>query len=210
MVEQSLPRLLAAELARREASKRDRNGYFHAAVAVPLVRQGDEWAILFEVRSSQLAWQPNEICFPGGKIEAEDASPAETALRELEEETGVPAAQVRLLGSLEQVVSPIGVILHPYVTILEEPVFNHSPDEVEELFLLPLQQLLDMEPRIGQMEMSTRPLSDFPFDLLPGYARDWKRRTLYEVYFFSLQDRLVWGLTAQVLQNFLQVVRSLG
>jgi len=182
-----------------------------SAVALPLVEQDGELAILFEVRSEQLNWQPGEICLPGGRIESGDESPQAAAIRETSEELGIAANEIRIIGPLDYIVSPIGVTLYPFVALLKKgTVLKPNHGEVAEVFSVPLRFLLDAEPLSAQMEMATRPMASFPFDLLPqGYSTEWKRRKTYKVYFYSYGPYVIWGLTAQVVRNFLNVYRKI-
>lgn len=199
---------LSAALVEKSNDKNNDNGYFRAAVMVPLVNVADELSILFEVRSGKMVWQPGEICFPGGRIEAADGDAIEAAIRETSEELGVPTSQVHVLGPLAHMVSPIGVLLYPCVGYLDDGPLQPNQDEVAELFTVPLKFLLAVEPRVGHVEMSTKPLADFPFKLLPDYPRSWKRRTTYQVYFYQYKDYVIWGLTAEVLKKFLDICRT--
>jgi 8-oxo-dGTP pyrophosphatase MutT (NUDIX family) len=180
------------------------SGFFPAAVLVPLVWQDGELAVLFEVRASNMAWQPGEICFPGGRIEPKDDDALYAAVRETSEELGIGSDDIQILGSLGELVSPIGVRLYPFVGHIADGVqLNISQDEVAEIFTVPLNFLMTTEPLIGHMEAATRPLADFPSSLLPGYSQDWKRRTTYSVLFYQYRQHVIWGLTAQVLQHFI-------
>jgi coenzyme A diphosphatase NUDT7 len=187
------------------------NEYFSAAVLVPLIWQNDQIAVLFEVRSTQLSWQPGEICFPGGRIEAEDGSPQVTAVRETQEELALSVTEIQVLGPLEEIISSIGVRLHPYVGFLSplEPI-TPSKNEVAEVFTVPLEFLLHNEPIIGHMEMGTRPLENFPYSLLPEYSKEWRSRKAYQVLFYKYEKYVIWGLTAQVLQEFLEICKTIG
>ncbi|MBP2628776.1 MAG: hydrolase [Firmicutes bacterium] len=202
---------LSAGLYHRDRyNQRDRySGYFSAAVLVPLILENNQLHLLFEVRSSHLSWQPGEICFPGGRIEATDSSLLSAAVRETTEELGLAKGQIQVLGSLYEVVSPIGVRLSPYVGyITDAHLIKPSPGEVSEVFTVPLEFLLTTEPTIGHMERGTRPLADFPFELLPGYSDKWKSRKNYEVLFYKYNQYVIWGLTARVLHNFLEIYKE--
>jgi coenzyme A diphosphatase NUDT7 len=185
--------------------------YFSAAVLVPLIWQNGQICVLFEVRSAQLSWQPGEICFPGGRIESGDSSPQVAAVRETQEELALSADEIQVLGPLEEIISSIGVRLHPYVGFVSplQPI-TPSKNEVEEVFTVPLEFLLQNEPIIGQMEMGTRPLENFPFSLLPKYSKEWRARKTYQVLFYKYEKYIIWGLTAQVLQEFLEIYKSVG
>jgi coenzyme A diphosphatase NUDT7 len=191
--------------------KDDYSEFFSAAVLVPLVIQDGQLAVLFEVRSTQLSWQPGEICFPGGRIEKEDASSLFAAVRETQEELSLPAADIKVLGPLEEIVSPIGVRLYPYVGYLspEQPI-TPNKSEVAEIFAVPLRYLIKNPPIIGHMEMGTRPLGDFPFTLVEGYSKEWRARKTYQVLFYKYKKYVIWGLTAQVLQQFLEMFKTIA
>jgi len=182
-----------------------------SAVTLPLVQRDGELSILFEVRSQRLNWQPGEICLPGGRIESGDVSPQAAAVRETSEELGISVNEIQVVGPLDYIVSPIGVTLYPFVALLQKDTSikpNHS--EVAEVFSVPLQFLLTAEPLTAQMELATRPMANFPFDLLPqGYSAEWKRRKTYQVFFYSYGPYVIWGLTAQVVRNFLNVYRKI-
>lgn len=187
------------------------NDYFSSAVLIPLVCYKGQLRVLFEVRSSTLSWQPGEICFPGGRIEHDDCSPLAAAIRETSEEIGVPGELIQPLGALDYIVSPIGVILYPFVGFIEKAeAVVPSCDEVGKIFSVPLDYLMATEPLIGRMEVATRPLGDFPIHLLPdGYPIDWKRRAEYEVLFYQYKEYVIWGLTAKVLHKFIQVCKEI-
>lgn len=184
--------------------------YLQSAVTVPLIDVAGKPAVLFEVRSGKLNRQPGEICFPGGRIEAHDASPLHTALRETVEELGVKKENIEVLGTLDFLVSPIGVLIYPYaVHIAAALPLAPNADEVAEVFTVPLDFLLAAKPRIASMEMATKPLAGFPFDLLPpDYPQGYRRRAKYPLLFYQYKHYVIWGLTARVLANFIDVCRQ--
>ncbi|MDF2636512.1 MAG: hydrolase [Pelosinus sp.] len=201
---------IAEALPIKSGKNKDYSEYFSAAVLVPIVVQDGQLTVLFEVRSTQLSWQPGEICFPGGRIDKEDASFQAAAVRETQEELSLSASEIKVLGPLEEIISPIGVRLHPYVGYISpnQPI-TPNKDEVAEIFTVPLQFLLENPPIVGHMEMGTRPLADFPFDLVTGYSEEWRARKTYQVLFFKYGEYVIWGLTAQVLQQFLEMVKTI-
>lgn len=207
---EELCRKLSTALSIYSDDKDSQNEYFNAAVLVPIIRENDQFSVLFEVRSAHLSWQPGEICFPGGRIEVTDDSPLSTAVRETTEEIGLKAEQIQVLGALHEVISPIGVRLYPYVGYIHEAQhINPNPNEVSEFFSVPLDFLLAANPIIAHMERCTRPLADFPFDLVPGYSENWKKRKDYQVLFYKYKQHVIWGLTAQVLYKFIEIYRKI-
>ncbi|MEN6567786.1 MAG: CoA pyrophosphatase [Veillonellales bacterium] len=201
---------LSRILASREAVKDGVEGsYFSAAVLVPIVEKDGEPAVLFEVRSSRLHWQPGEICFPGGKVEPGDSSRAAAAVRETSEELGVAAGHIKLAGGLPEMISPIGVALAPFVGWIEggtEMRLNSA--EVVEIFTVPLTFLLTASPKTAAMELATKPVAGFPYALLPAYPNTWRHRRIYEVLFYQYEQYVIWGLTARVLSGFLKICRQ--
>jgi 8-oxo-dGTP pyrophosphatase MutT (NUDIX family) len=211
MREKNLFDKLSTALAMEANQKDSCEEYFSAAVLVPLTWDNDQLSVLFEMRSTHLAWQPGEICFPGGRIEKTDPNPVFTAIRETTEELGIGLEQVQVIGSLGEVFSPIGVRLYPSVGYISDVQHIHAnPDEVAEVFTVPLEFLLTAEPIIGQMERCTRPLADFPFDLLPDYSQHWQNRKNYQVLFYKYGEYVIWGLTAHVLHKFLGIYKKMN
>lgn len=201
---------LAERLATDKITMEPQVGYHNSAVLVPLVWQKDEWNILFEVRSTHLKWQPGEICFPGGHMEKDDETPDITAVRETCEELGLQKDAIKLLGSLKYIVSQIGVIVQPYVGVFSSYETLHpNTAEVGEIFMAPLSFFLTAKPLKAQMEVATRPLPGFPFELVPQYDENWLRRGTYPVYFYQYHQYTIWGITARILHDFLKIYRNL-
>ena len=203
-----MDRQLSAYLNGREPQVTTDIDVITAAVAVPLLEIDGEDHALFTVRSQTLRRQPGEISFPGGHCESTDKTGADAAIRECSEELGIDTSQSELVGPLDCLVSAIGVKLHAVVVRLHNDEFTPNPDEVGEIFTVPLSYLLTMEPTVGHLDIGTKPLRDFPFHLLEGYQIDWKIRQNYSVYFYPYKQYTIWGLTGRVLKNFLDLYRQ--
>ncbi|MEK6592499.1 MAG: CoA pyrophosphatase [Pseudomonadota bacterium] len=115
-----------------------------AAVLVPLVRRGALVNVLLTQRTAHLSDHAGQISFPGGRVETADSSREETALRETEEEIGLPRARIALLGRLPNYEIPSGFRITPVVGWAEPP-FELAPDpfEVASVFEAPLAYFLD-------------------------------------------------------------------
>lgn len=115
-----------------------------AAVIIPLILRAEGWVVLFTQRSWQLRHHPGQICFPGGRKDAEDISLQMTGLRELEEELGISPQYVNIIGEVSGGQTLSGYQIHPYLAILH-PTFHLHPAkaEVEAVFELPLETLLN-------------------------------------------------------------------
>ena len=130
------------------------------------------------------------------------------ALRETSEELGLPFDELSYFGNMDPFISPLGLVIYPVVGKIEsmEKIIPQA-SEVAEVFAVPLDWFLSTEPQKAMMEMGTRPMEEVPFPLLPEkYNREWRRRSIYPVYFYPYQGHVIWGLTAQVVRQFLEVI----
>jgi len=115
-----------------------------AAVLVPLVNRSEGVNVMLTRRTDHLHHHPGQISFPGGRVEDDDEGPVHTALRETEEEVGLHARHVELLGQLPLYRTGTGFQVTPVVALVHPP-FELNPDsfEVAEVFEVPLSFLVD-------------------------------------------------------------------
>ena len=130
---------LSEELRRRLAGPR-----MPAAVLLGLIERGDELTVLLTRRARHLARHAGQVAFPGGRIEDSDADATAAALREAHEEIGLLPEQAAVAGRLGDHVTGTGFLVTPIVAFLV-PDFVPRPDpaEVESVFEVPLQRVLD-------------------------------------------------------------------
>lgn len=150
-----------------------------AAVLLPIVLR-KEPMLLFTRRTPHLARHSGQVSFPGGRTEASDLSPVETALRETFEETGIDPGHVTLAGYLDRYLTGTGFDIQPVVGVLA-PGFALNPDarEVDAVFEAPLSFLLDpASRRLESREIGGR-----------------QRR----YYAFTHGEHLIWGATAAII-----------
>ena len=185
-----------AGLADRPRGDHDLNPEFYepgrelttAAVLVPIVTHADGLTVLFTRRTDHLHDHAGQISFPGGRVEAGDEDAAAAALRETEEEIGLPRRHVTLAGRLDTYVTRTGFEITPLVGLVAPPFpLQLDSFEVAEVFEVPLDFLLDPENRETHNRM------------LLGAER----------YFFafSYRDYYIWGVTAGMLANLAEVLR---
>ena len=126
---------VAAELARHPAQQIPLATLRPAAVLVPLFLREDEPWLLLTRRTEQLKKHSGEISFPGGGAEEQDSDFWQTALRETEEEVGVPPEMVRIVGRLDDYVTGTGFVVAPVVGMISPPYpVNPDPFEVADVF----------------------------------------------------------------------------
>jgi 8-oxo-dGTP pyrophosphatase MutT (NUDIX family) len=158
-----------------------------AAVLLPLL-DGPEPSLVFTKRAEDLSRHQGEISFPGGLQHREDGSLVETALRETEEEIGIPGSAVEVLGALEPVHTFVsGILIVPFVGLLaERPAIAPSPYEIAEVLEHTVARLAEVE-REQQYEHE--------LGTWVGFA--------YEV-----DGHTIWGATGRILHGFLELVRK--
>jgi len=132
-----------------------------------------------------------QISFPGGKKELSDKTLAETALRETQEETGIPAHKIRVLGPLTPLFIPVSrFMVYPFVGFYPgDPVFNPDPSEVQEIILPDLCLLANGESCKMTIHKDTQTI------LAPYY---------------EYGNHRIWGATAMILSEFLEILRNTG
>ncbi len=152
-----------------------------AAVLVPVVERAEP-TVLLTLRTAHLPNHSSQIAFPGGKIDATDASPLAAALREAEEEIGLAPALIEPIGYLDLYLTFTGFRILPLVARVKPDYrLSINPNEVVEAFEVPLEFL--MQPVNHQR-----------------HKRDWKgiERQYYAMPF---GERYIWGVTAGILRN---------
>lgn len=154
-----------------------------AAVLVPLVEAGGEASLVFIVRTD-FGPHAGEVAFPGGRRAPDDASFEETALREFEEELGVPRDTVTLLHTLSATPTlTTGFRVTPVVGRLDAlPAWRSDPREVSRVFLVPLRTLRDESLR-GTVDWAGTP---YPCIRTAG--------------------AIIWGLTLRILERVLPLL----
>ena len=161
-------------------------GHVPAAVILPLYRKQGRCHVLFTKRTEHMHHHRGEISFPGGVRHPEDRDMLETALRETLEETGIIPTEVDILGTLDTFYSVYDYDVTPFVGFLPDDYrFTINPDEIERIIEVPLDHLL--RPEVFRVEDWT-----------------WQGRN-HPVCFFTYGDDEIWGLTAAILKQFLDL-----
>ena len=156
-----------------------------AAVLLPLV-QRERLSLLLTQRTAHLSTHSGQIAFPGGKVDAEDHDATAAALREAQEETGLPPSHVEVIGTLPQYVTGTQFYITPVVALVR-PGFTlqPNPDEVADVFEVPLDFLMDP---------SNHRRHGFEWD---GELREWYSMPYQD----GATERFIWGATAGMLRN---------
>lgn len=156
-----------------------------AGVLLALTDSADP-EVIVTLRSPYLSTHSGEMAFPGGKRDPEDPDLLATALREAEEEIALPPGQVEVIGSLGQVVSKHLLQVTPWVGVIPSRLpLEPNPGEIDSIHRVPLSYLLDP---------ANRRLDQIDFAGKVRYVPAW-----------HWQGEVIWGLTAYILAELLNV-----
>lgn len=190
--------------------KKSPHTFLRSSVLIPIIDVDNEPHILFEVRSHQLKSQPGEICFPGGKVD-DNETLQQSAIRETVEELNISADNIQLIGNLDPIATTFNMIVYPFCAILHNVKLEdirYSIDEVDSIFAVPLKELVTQKPLVHRLKVNTIPDEDFPFHLIQqGKDYSWRVNDYY-VYFYKYKDYVIWGITAKMLKNFLDIISN--
>ena len=159
-----------------------------AAVLIGFFEKGNNWYFPLIKRPMHEKNHPGQIALPGGAKENNETL-EETALREAFEEVGIIPNNVEIIGKLTPLPVPVSnYLIYPFVGIInKEPEWKINKDEVAELIILKLDDLIEAD---------------------NGYSENWDLRgNKVKVPVFKLSDKTIWGATATVLCEMLDLIK---
>ncbi len=152
-----------------------------AAVLVPIILRESGPTVLLTQRHADLSKHAGQIAFPGGRLDAGETA-LQAALRETFEETGLASEFILPLGFLDGYLTITQYVVTPVVALVREGFsLQAEPQEVDDIFEVPLSFLMDVQNRQTQ-------------------SREWKGMTRH-FYVFPHGDRYIWGATAGMIKN---------
>jgi len=164
-----------------------------AAVLIPLYSYEDSWHVLFTKRTDKVEEHRGQVSFPGGIIEPDDDDSESAALRETQEEIGIDPVDVKILGRLDSLLTTTQFQIVPIVGVIPWPCeLTLNPMEVASVFGVPLDWLSD--PAHLESHFLEAPESSPHF---PIYA------------FKPYQGEIIWGATARITSDLLQLLALL-
>jgi len=166
----------------------------NASVLIALVQREHGLNLLFTRRTAHLSQHAGQISFPGGRAESDDQDAIETALRETQEEIGLNKSYVEILGKLPDYHTVTGYRVTLVVgAVTAIPPLNSDPNEVDEVFEVPLDFLMD-----GSVHQRRSILIN------SAEAQTSKR------FFYAMpyRDYFIWGATAGMLRNLFHFLRA--
>ena len=164
------------------------SGRPQASVLIAILNYGEyikSPELIYTQRSSHLSTHSGEVSFPGGKTEDGDSSLFDTALRESNEEMSLNRADVTMLGKLDYLISRHKIEVNPFIATVDKAQNLQPNEEIQEIFTVPLSFLLD--PSNIKRESIER------------------QGSVWEVPTWKLKNQKIWGLTAMITVNFLNI-----
>jgi 8-oxo-dGTP pyrophosphatase MutT (NUDIX family) len=160
-------------LRRRKGKKIAEAKLKASAVLIPIFRSNGQYHVLFTERSDEVVFHKGQVCFPGGTREQSDRTLLQTALRESEEEIGLKAEDVEVLGELDDIPTfTSDYIISPFVALISHPhSLTTNGGEVKGTFSVPLSFLMDEA----------------------NFKRD--------SYSYEYEGHTIWGATARILRQ---------
>lgn len=157
-----------------------------SAVLIPVIQDEATDRIVFTARHEQLRFQPSDISFPGGKADPNDPDLSRCALRETQEEIGLPPQFVNIIGEMDQVTVSSRFLVTPFVGLVaaDTPI-NPGVGEVRRLIVLNVSDLL----------------TQASYETVPHIQNGVSRLT----YKFTISNVTIWGATARILKLFLEI-----
>lgn len=189
--------------------------FFNSAVLIPFFFVDDEYHLLFEKRAANIK-QGGEICFPGGRVEKSDKSVVDTALRETFEEIGINYENIKVIGKLDILFGPRGVLIEPIVAEVKIENLNEltlDKSEVEKVFSVPLSFFENNEPEHFKIHSSVTHKSfnskgEEEELILPyNHKNDTYYKSIRDVLVYKTNGEVIWGITARLVY---EVVKKLN
>jgi 8-oxo-dGTP pyrophosphatase MutT (NUDIX family) len=181
---------LRRELSDRSSSSQPEWRARPAAVLIPIYWYEGDWHLLYTRRTDTVESHRGQVAFPGGIIEANDSDAQEAALREAEEEIGIKAEDVDVIGHLDNMLTITQFEIKPFIGAISWPYplqINHQ--EVATVFGVPLSWLANP----SNLEIKNRTIHTSGIQI-PVY------------YFRPYQEEVIWGATARITINLLEVL----
>ncbi|MDK9754011.1 CoA pyrophosphatase [Vibrio sp. D173a] len=153
-----------------------------AAVLIGFVERKEGLSVILTKRAAHLKHHPGQISFPGGKYEPQDTHLVNTAIRETEEEIGIPTSHISVFGQLPKLPTISQFNVTPFLAFVSPDYMTRiDPNEVAEVFEVPASHILNPDKLFSEK-----------FNL---------RKASHRVFAILYQQHFIWGMTAQIIES---------
>ena len=153
-----------------------------AAVLIGFVERKEGLSVILTKRAAHLKHHPGQISFPGGKYEPQDTHLVNTAIRETEEEIGIPTSHISVFGQLPKLPTISQFNVTPFLAFVSPDYMTRiDPNEVAEVFEVPASHILNPDKLFSEK-----------FKL---------RKASHRVFAIPYQQHFIWGMTAQIIES---------
>ncbi|EFM39347.1 hydrolase, NUDIX family [[Eubacterium] yurii subsp. margaretiae ATCC 43715] len=178
------------------------------SVIIAFMNINDKLHLIFEKRSGSVN-QSGDLSFIGGHIE-EDETPLSAAIRETKEECNLSEDNINIIGESDYLINFNSLFVHTFVCEITNIKFEDIDcnDEVEKLIAVPLEEIISTHPSSYKSKITVERDENFPYHLIEN-GRNYNFFSGNEVtYFYEFKNCIVWGLTAKILNNFVEILKD--
>lgn len=176
-------------LQKRKKSEIRLKDFRPSAVLVPVFKKESEDHLLFTLRNDQVRHHKGEICFPGGTFDEEDKNLLTTALREAEEELGIQKKDIKILGELDEIITPTFFRIAPFVGRIPFPYpLKINQQEISEVLEIPLSHFFD------EKRLRTERVEHFG--------------ETFEIPYYEWKNHTVWGATGRIVRQLVETLKK--
>ena len=180
------------------------------SIMATLIEIDGKLHFVYTKRALTLKHQPGDVCFPGGRQEKGETA-KEAAIRETEEELGISAENIEILGESDFIVTMFNTKVTPFVGLLKGITLDDlkpNPDEVDKIFAVPVEFFKENEPIKSELFLKQVFPDDFPTHLIyNGENYPWGKAYVPEL-FYIYEGETIWGLTARITNNICEIIEK--
>jgi len=160
-----------------------------SAVLVPLFKKNSDYHLLFTLRNQEVRHHKGEISFPGGVCDPEDPHLLATALREAQEEMGILEKDVKILGEMDDLITPTYYRITPFVGKIPHPYpFEPNHKEIDAVLEIPLKHFQNEE------NMQLKKVTLFGEE--------------YEIPYYKWENHTIWGATGRIVRQLVELIKK--